>query len=312
MSLFRPLIALAALPLVMLQGCAAGQADVASVSSGSVAPATTPAATGGGPALWKVADADTTIYLFGTIHALPADVDWYGGPVAAALGSAELLVTEIPSGAMEDPAIQAEFQKLAMLPAGQSLRDQLSAEQRATYEGALAKLGLPLAAFDRVKPWFAAITMSVMPLLKAGYDMENGVENAVEAKAGADVERAALESAGEQLAIFDSLPLDVQRRYLAEVAEQIDEVVPTMNQLLAKWSVGDADGLAALVNDEVDDPVLADALLYKRNRNWATWVRNRLDRPGTVFIAVGAGHLGGPRSVQDYLAKDGLQISRVQ
>ena len=32
-----------------------------------------------GPALWKVADKDTTIYLFGTVHALPKDVPWMRG-----------------------------------------------------------------------------------------------------------------------------------------------------------------------------------------------------------------------------------------
>jgi uncharacterized protein YbaP (TraB family) len=34
--------------------------------------------------------------------------------------------------------------------------------------------------------------------------------------------------------------------------------------------------------------------------------------PGTVMVAVGAGHLAGSDSVQDFLMKRGLTVSRVQ
>lgn len=285
-------------------------ASCAGTTSGEIAAATP--AIGQGPALWKVADEDTTIYLFGTVHALPRDVDWYSGEVATALSSAQTLVTEIPAGAMEDPAMQTRFQSQAMLPEGESLRDKLSAEQRATYETALAELGMPADAFDRVKPWFAAVTLGVLPLVKGGYAMENGVETALENRIGSDVSRAALETVDDQLAAFDGLPMDTQVRYLVAVSEQIGEIVPMMGEMVAMWSRGDARGLAALLNEEISDPVLAEALLYKRNRNWAQWIDKRLDSPGTVFIAVGAGHLAGTNSVQDHLSKDGIVSRRVQ
>ena len=57
-----------------------------------------------GPALWKVADDDTTVYLFGTIHALPEGKDWYSGTIAKAFDASGELVTEIPAGAENDPA----------------------------------------------------------------------------------------------------------------------------------------------------------------------------------------------------------------
>jgi uncharacterized protein YbaP (TraB family) len=269
-------------------------------------------ATEAGPALWKVADEDTTIYLFGTVHALPKDVEWFRGPIATALASTQVLVTEIPPGALKQPEVQQAFLARAMLPEGQTLRALLTAEQRTTVEGALAKLGLPAAAFDKVEPWFAAITLATMPMLKAGYSMEAGVENAVEAKLGEGVKRDALETVEAQLALFDEMPMDVQTAYLVSVAEQMDKVVPSMDAMVAAWAKGDADGLAKLMNKELDDPVLADRLLYARNRDWAGWVEARLADPGTVFVAVGAGHLAGANSVQDYLGKEGVAVTRVQ
>lgn len=276
------------------------------------APAPAPAAAAAGPALWKVADEDTTIYLFGTVHALPASVEWYTGPVAQALAAAQVLVTEIPSGELTTPAVQQAFIARAQLPEGQSLRAILPAERRAAYDAALAKFGLPAAAFDRFEPWFVAITLSTLPLLKAGYSMEAGVESAIEGKAGTEKKRAALETVESQLRLFDELPMDTQIAYLGAVIEQLDQTVPTMNAMVAAWAKGDADALAELLNRELDDPALAERLLYARNRNWAEWIRKRLEEPGTAFMAVGAGHLAGKNSVQDYVTKAGTAVVRVQ
>lgn len=270
-----------------------------------------PAPAASGPALWKVADADTTIYLFGTVHALPKDVEWYRGPVAEALTAAQLLVTEIPPGELTTPAVQQAFLAKAMLPEGKSLRDMLSAEQRATYEAAVTKLGLPVTAFDKVEPWFAAMTLSALPLLKGGFSMEAGVESAIEGKAGAKT-RAALETVDGQLRLFDEMPVATQVEFLMSVAGQLDSVASSMNEMVAAWAKGDAERLAALMNEELDDPALADRLLYARNRDWAKWVAKRLDEPGTVFVAVGAGHLAGANSVQDYLTQAGTAVVRVQ
>lgn len=275
-------------------------------------PAQTATAQAPAPALWKVADEDTTIYLFGTVHALPKDVDWFRGPVAQALASAEVLVTEIPPGVLQAPETQAAFLGRGLLPEGQTLRAMLDPEQRAIFESALTKLGLPAAALDRLEPWMAALTLATVPLLKAGYSPEAGVEAAVEAKLGPKVKRAALETVEEQIKLFDEMPQQTQIAYLVSVAERLDKVVSGLNAMVAAWAGGDAERLAALMNEELTDPALAERLLFARNRNWAQWVAERLESPGTVFVAVGAGHLAGANSVQAYLARGGLAVARVQ
>jgi uncharacterized protein YbaP (TraB family) len=67
-----------------------------------------------------------------------------------------------------------------------------------------------------------------------------------------------------------------------------------------------------VMNEGMTDPAVAEALLYNRNANWAEWIDTRMDTPGTVFIAVGAGHLAGARSVQDYLGAKGITVTRVK
>ncbi|WP_370031040.1 TraB/GumN family protein [Qipengyuania mesophila] len=296
---------------LLLQGCAATpEGEVASAPAPEIAQ-TQPAGRAG-PALWKVADEDTTIYLFGTVHALPKGTEWYGGPIENALSGADELITEIPASAAQDPAAQQMVMSKAMLPEGETLRDQLSDTDRASYEAALGALGMPPAAFDPFEPWFAGMNLGVLPLMKEGYSAESGVEAMIEKLAPADAKRAGLESLDDQINLFDGLPEDSQIAFMMVAADNIDRIVPLMKRMVAEWMEGDADGLAELMNQGLTDQVLADALLYDRNARWADWIDTRLDSPGTVFLAVGAGHLAGSRSVQDYLASRGLSVTRVQ
>lgn len=264
-----------------------------------------------GPALWMVKDADTTIYMFGTVHALPAGLDWYKGSIKDALASSDTIVTEI----MMDESMATEAAKLVAekgtLPAGTTLRGLMTAEQKGVYEAALAKLGVPAIALDQSEPWSAGMTMAMLPLLQQGYSAENGVEKVLLANADGK-QRKALETLAFQISAFDGLPQDSQMKFLIDAAEGIDEIKPQLDAMVAEWIVGDAKGLADLMNEGMDDEALAEALLYSRNKNWAVWIDERMDAPGTVFIAVGAAHLGGEKSVQDYLKDAGIKTYRIQ
>ncbi len=293
----------------LLQGCATYSGADASTA---VETAPVAQATGQGPALWKVADDDTTIYLFGTVHALPDGVEWYKGPIATALETSDTLVTELSADATNDPASQQAVALQAMLPPEDSLRAVLGEKRAPRYEGALTKLGLPVNAFDRFEPWFAGMTLAVLPLMQQGWTAESGVEKVVEGQASETVAREALETLEFQIGVFDNLPQETQVEFLMATVDNMDQVVPLMDQMLAEWVEGDADGLAELMNRSLTDPKLAKALLYDRNANWAEWIDTRLETPGTVFIAVGAGHLAGKKSVQDYLAKRDIAVTRVQ
>jgi len=264
-----------------------------------------------GPALWKVADEDTTIYLFGTVHVLPKDIEWYDTTIAAALTGSDIIVTEIPM----DAASEAQGQQLTMskglLPSGTTLRSLLTPEQTTTYGAAMAKIGAPAEAFDPFKPWLAGLTLSILPLVQQGYDPASGVEKVLLAKVP-DKPKGSLETLEFQLGIFDNMSQEAQIAFMMEAATGIDELKPMLDRMVAEWVKGDADALAAVMNEGMTDPAVAEALLYSRNANWAEWIDTRLDTPGTVFIAVGAGHLAGPKSVQDLLAQKGITASRVK
>jgi uncharacterized protein len=294
----KRLIATAAALSLTLSGCAGMQGRAETPPPGAVP----------GPALWKVGDADTTIYLFGTVHALPQGKEWFDGRIERAFDASDEIVTEVDLS--DQTASAAAMQSAGMLPEGMSLRDMMTPENRQQFEAALVGLGLPVQSLDRMEPWMASLTVSLLPLLRQGYQTESGVEMALSAKAGTK-QRDALETIAQQIDLFDGMPMDAQLTFLDKAVEAMPKAKISLDAMVAEWMKGDADALAALLNSELDDPVLYQRLLTQRNANWAGWIEQRLEQPGTVFIAVGAGHLAGADSVQRQLKRRGLKVERI-
>lgn len=276
------------------------------------APAPAAATIPADPALWVVKDKDTTIYLFGTIHALKPQLSWFDSAVRKAFDASGQLVLEIPLPTQEQA--KAVIVPLAMDATGKPLTQKLSAEDRKIYAAAMAKLGIPETAFDTFEPWFAGVTLAQIELQKAGFNAAEGVEVALNAAATASGKPVSgLETLEQQLGYFHTLPQADQIAFLISSAKEIDKFDATINAMLDRWKAGDAEGLSALMNEDLSSqPNLYKVLLADRNARWADWIDNRLKTPGTVFIAVGAGHLAGKDSVQAYLAKHHLVAERVR
>jgi len=301
----------AALALSALAATFAGPACLAQEETlpAQVAASAVPAAeTPVGPALWKLADEDTTIYLFGTVHVLPEGVSWFEGPIEQAFASSGEMVTEVDTS--DAAAIQGELASKAKLEGDRTLRELMGEEDRLAYEEAMVASGLPVGALDGFEPWYAALNLSLLPLMQQGYDPNSGVEAILTARA-ADKQRSELETVGYQIDLFDGLPLEQQIAYLRSTIDMIPRLKDTLDAMVAEWLEGDADQLAVLLNADMADKQLYDRLLVARNVKWAAWLDERMDRPGTVFVAVGAGHLAGEGSVQDQLEDRGFDVTRV-
>lgn len=262
------------------------------------------------PALWLVKDEDTTIYMFGTVHILRPDLGWFDEAVKTAFDSSSTLILEM----VQPP--QAESQKIFLAlgidQSGKTLRAKLNEEQKAKYEKAMEAIGMPAGAFDPFDPWAAAVTMQVLAMGKEGFDVNSGVETVLKSAALASSKQVeGLETMESQLAIFDGLSEEKQIKFLIESAEALNEIKSSMNQLIDSWSKPEPEKLAALMNEGLTDPEIYAKLLTNRNANWAQWINTRLDKPGTVFVAVGAGHLSGTTSVPTLLQAYGLTTERV-
>ncbi|MEE2878714.1 MAG: TraB/GumN family protein [Pseudomonadota bacterium] len=266
----------------------------------------------GSPALWTMSDEDTTIHLFGTVHILRPEMDWRTDEINSACESADKLVLEVDMNSEAgQQAVMRDFIQRGLYGDGRTLSSQLSESDLEVLQAALEPLGLPLAAIDPMEPWMVAVNLSVMQLQQEGFDPESGVEQVLVAEAEADGKTFGfLETASIQANIFDTLAEDVQKTFLYETALTLDDSTVMLDQVVEEWEDGDVQGLGVLVAnpDTGGGEGIYDALFVERNQNWVPQIEAMLDEPGTVFVAVGAGHLAGPDSVITMLRDKGYDI----
>jgi len=264
------------------------------------------------PALWVMRDADTTVYLFGTVHFLPKDIVWFDEAVADAFAASDELRMELLP--VDDPAsLGPLILKLAVDPKGRTMAQRMSPEDHAAYVKAMQDLGLPAAQLEPLEPWFIGIQAVSLMYVKAGYDPKSGAEEVLTQaarKAGKTI--TAFETPEQQFAMLDSTPEAEQLIGVRDLANGQEEALKMFSTLLGYWARGEAEETGRLMNEEMKEtPETARILLTDRNARWAADLKARMDRPGVVFVAVGAGHLTGKDSVQDLLARDGLKVERI-
>jgi uncharacterized protein len=265
------------------------------------------------PALWKVSDADTTIYLFGTIHLLPKDLEWQSPKIAAAIKGSQGLVLETVMD--KDPRKTGLImQQLGSSPNLPPLLERVPADKRDALQRVVEKSGAPIAVFDQFETWAAALMLASAGMRDLPVSPEYGAEAILSRQfTTANKTVSGLETPAQQLGYFDSLPEAAQRKFLASIAEDDSSAKAEFDAMIAAWGSGDVKKIALTFDDELKlSPELTDVLLKQRNRNWSDWIVGRMATPGSVFVAVGAGHLAGAGAVTELLKTRGLKVSRIQ
>jgi len=263
------------------------------------------------PALWAVSGDRNTVYLFGSVHMLPAGGFAIEGALAEAYRDAEQVCFEVDSSRL-DPATTASITLArAVDPGGRDLFELLgSAAERA--RAAAAAAGIDIAQFAPFEPWFAGLTISVMALKQHGYDVEHGVEQIIEASAARDAKsRCGLETLDYQLGMLDGMPARLQEELLMQSLEEAGEIDTVIEPLLTAWRAGDERALVQSLDEDFDGyPELAELLIFERNGRWAGLVGEMLGESDDILLVVGALHLVGDRGLPQLLRERGYRVER--
>lgn len=292
----------------MLRGLAA--------TAGLLALAATAAPAVAQPAVWAVKDADSTIYFLGTVHLLKPDTEWRSEKLDAAIAEAQELWLELPTTDTEK--MQGEMLALVarygMAPT-QRLSKDLTREEMKVLDEAARLSGLTAAQLDIFRPWFAALTISTAAITHAGYDPTSGVDSRIEGIFGErSITPKGLETAEEQIKVFANMTREAELDYLRQTIKDYKEAPTQLDEMVANWVAGDIAAMEEMFVTEMkeEDAALYDAILTKRNASWVVKIEEMLKGSGTIFVAVGAGHLIGPDSVIAMLDAKGIKAERVQ
>lgn len=266
------------------------------------------------PGLWLVSDHDTKIWLFGTVHVLPQNFRWQSKTLNDAMAASQELVLEISPEKMKDGETGLVLLKLGIRNDLPPIRDRVPEDKRATLARMIAASKLPEPLFDKMESWAAGFTLVGVQFAQLGLASSSGVEGVLTTRfQGEGKPISGLETPADQLGFFDSLSEESQRAFLESMLGDPAEMRAQFDEMLVAWAKGDEAAIMSSFDEETGlTEELRRVLLHNRNARWAEWVRKRLDKPGTVMVAVGAGHLAGPESVQAMLKQRGLKSKRVQ
>lgn len=273
------------------------------------APAPIPSAEGPGPALWVVRDADSTLYLFGTMHLLRPTTRWGSERIDRAFASASQLILEVDTPE-DQSALLPLIREHGMSPE-RPLSSLLSPAELATLDAAARTIGASAADMDPMRPWLAGVTIQSASILRAGYAPGSGVEPILTARArAAGMTVSGFETPDEQIRMLASFPEEGQLTYLRRSLDEFGAAQTEVDRLVNAWAAGDVGTIRAVAVDPVrETPALYDVLLVRRNTNWADQIETLLEGSGTTFIAVGAMHLAGDDSVQQILRGRGVEVA---
>lgn len=262
------------------------------------------------PPMWVVRDKDSTIILFGSVHVLPAGLDWTPAALAEALPKADDLWFEIPITPETQTQATALTQKLGPFPPSDSLSNHLTPAQGQKLRRVAGKLSLSTLALDRMRPWLAEVTLSLAMDARVGANASDGVEERIQGLAPPTAQRRAFETVSQQIGFLAGTPMDTQIASLDETLSEIEDRPETYDKVIADWLAGDT---AALKTDALDPlqkaaPLLYRRLIVERNTRWTQTIRQRLRGHGLTVIVVGVGHLVGPDSVPAMLRAKGVPV----
>jgi hypothetical protein len=250
------------------------------------------------------------VYLLGSIHLLPDNIDWHTGPIKAAMSRSDVFVFEVSTDAKAQGEIQKLVSEMGALPPGQSLRELLPPPARSDFDAAVKSAHLRPDIVDHEKPWLVSLQLLVAEGTAKHYSADAGVDHAVMAiAAGKHKPVRFFETIEQQLRLLasgdDKLQLEEFASDLKDYRKDDDDLAP----MVAAWSKGQADKLAQLMNTELaDHPEVKKALLTDRNQRWTLQIETMMREKRTFFITVGAGHLAGPDGVPALLRAAGYKV----
>jgi len=262
--------------------------------------------------LWRVVGSDgAEVFLLGSIHALPEDAYPLAAEIEKAFALADIVFFEVD---LEDTAgLGGRMMAAGALPPDTRLGDVLGSETRRLLDGYLEASGLSFGAFEAMKPWMAALSLTSIELMKAGFSADAGLDLHLAQrarKAGKKIE--AFETADYQISLFSGMDEDESRAFLRYALKDMDSVVAQLGDLTQAWKSGDVATLSALLTEAFsDEPELFDRLVTVRNLAWLPRIERLLKGDDTAMVVVGALHLVGPGGLIEMLKDRGYRVEQM-
>ena len=263
--------------------------------------------------LWKATSTNGTVYLQGSIHLLTA-ADYPLDPaIEAAYAKSDTLIFETDMKAMLAPETQQLIMEKAILPGQRTLEGELDPDVYAQLSKKLTEAGLPAAAVQKFKPWYATMTLVVLRMQAMGFDPNLGLDQYFHRKGMADQKmEVGLESIEFQINLFDALSEGNQNGYTKHALMELEQMETMLNDMMAAWKKGDLAPLDEMTRASFEEyPGMYEKFVTDRNKTWAEELTTLATRDQTCMVVVGVAHLAGKEGLIELLRQKGYTIEQL-
>ncbi len=292
------------LPDVLRRGLSRGLAGLllfASISDAALAHGQT--------SVWTVKGKNNTVYLAGSVHALPKEHAEFPEQLERAYEAAQAIVLEVDLDDLNPLEAVQFITTNGTLATDQVLADVVGAKDYARVAKLASELGVPEAAITKLEPWSAALVLTQFALARTGFDQELGIDMQITERAKKDGKPIdGLETVIDQLSVFDDRTFPEQTRFLLDSTDDAAELRADLGKLIEAWRKGDLAALQAeFATERAKSPALYDALLGDRNRKWMPRIEALLTEDRDYLVVVGTLHYVGDDGLLELLKKRGYQ-----
>ncbi len=263
--------------------------------------------------LWKVESGTNTVYALGSLHFFKKEIYPLHKRIESAFDQANILVVE----ANIEDITKIDIQKLlesAFYLDNETLEKHVSAEVYDLIKKESIRLGLPLELIKKQKPWFLAMVLESMELLKLGFDPNYGIDKYFLSKA-AGKKILELESLDYQIGLLSKFSDQEQEMFLVYTLKDVGIFSQELDKLTQAWISGDAKGLESIMTRGlIEDKRMSfiyEKLILERNKSMASKIEEFLKTKETYFVIVGAGHLVGNQGIIEILKGKGFYVEQL-
>jgi len=268
-----------------------------------------------GPALWKVTDPDSTLYLFGTVHLLPDDVDWQRNDMRAAFDEVGTIYFETPDDAAANVEATMLQQQYGLYESGERLTDYLDNSALNRLTAAAHNVKLRQEVIVSFKPWLAADILSLAAAEMAGFKAENSADAVLRTRAEGDGKVVKyLDDMRTYIEAVALLPDYIQIEALEGTITNFDQIGTDIKTVNNAWIVGNTDMLdGELIRAaQKKSPEMYNALFTERNAKWAKILDDFMMGDSNAMAVVGIGHLLGEHGLPIHFRELGYDVERVR
>ena len=268
-----------------------------------------------GPAIWKITDLDSTLYLFGTVHLLPDGADWQRNDMRAAFDEVGTVYFETPDDAKANLEATLLQQTYGLYDSGERLTDYLDNSALNALTAAVHNVDLRYGVIVSFKPWLAADILSLAAAEAAGFKAGNSADAVLRVRAANDGKVIKyLDDMRTYIEAVALLPDYIQIESLEGTIRNFDNIGKDIKTVNAAWIVGNTDMLdAELIRaTQKKSPEMYKVLFTDRNAKWAQVLDQFMMGDSNAMAVVGIGHLLGEQSLPIHFRELGYDVERVR